>query len=230
LLFIFVASATTSGIRFGGCEWQVRMGQGGPGPNTWDERNVWLDSTGGLHLKISHREGQWACAEITTRQRLGFGRYQFEINSRLDQLDDNVVLGLFNYPTADVGSDATHEIDMEFAHWGDARNPVGNYTVWPVEKSLKQTTRAFPVTLASDATTHRFEWGSSRVRFQSLRGWRDDDREEFSHWVFEPKDAARSIAQKPMPVHLNLWLFRGLAPKNGREVEIVVHAFTFVPE
>jgi hypothetical protein len=32
-----------------------------------------------------------------------------------------------------------------------------------------------------------------------------------------------------MPVHLNLWLFKGLPPKDGREVEIVVQAFEFTP-
>ena len=37
------------------------------------------------------------------RSRPGFGRYQFQVAGRLDLLDDNVVLGLFNYPAGDVG-------------------------------------------------------------------------------------------------------------------------------
>ena len=84
------------------------------------------------------------------RKRLGFGRYQFQISGRIDRFDDNVVLGLFNYPTGDVGPDATHEIDIEFARWGDAKNPIGNYTVWPVEKSLKQVSKSFPFDLDQD--------------------------------------------------------------------------------
>lgn len=82
-------------IQFGNHTWTVRPGHGGPGPNAWDENNVWLDSTTNLHLKISQRGGTWSCAEITMRQRLGFGQYQFQTTGRLDRLDDNVVLGLF---------------------------------------------------------------------------------------------------------------------------------------
>ena len=101
-------------VLFCGYEWSVRSGRGGPGPNSWDDNNVWLDDSGALHLKISHRDGQWSCAEATMRKRLGLGIYEFQISGGIDRLDDNVVLGLFNYPTSDIGSDATHEIDIEF--------------------------------------------------------------------------------------------------------------------
>jgi hypothetical protein len=105
-------------IEFGGYTWAVRSGRGGPGPNVWDENNAWLDASTNLHLKISQRDGKWSCAEVTMRRRLGFGRYQFQATGRLDRFDDNVVLGLFNYLTGDVGPDGTHEIDIEFAWWG----------------------------------------------------------------------------------------------------------------
>jgi hypothetical protein len=217
-------------IEFGGYTWTVRSGRGGPGPNAWDENNVWLDTSTNLHLKISLRDGKWSCAEVTMRKRLGFGRYQFQTTGRLDRLDDNVVLGLFNYPTGDVGPDGTHEIDIEFARWGDSKNPMGNYTVWPVVKSLKQVSKSFPFTLASDQTTHRFIWSRERVKFWSLEGCRDDDREDISTWVYSPSDAAQHISQQPMPVHINLWLFKGLAPKDGREVEVIIDEFRFTPE
>jgi|ERR1044071_2662413 hypothetical protein len=102
-------------VEFGGHTWTARSGRGGPGPNIWDENNAWLDASTNLHLKISNRDGKWSCAEVTMRRRLGFGRYQFQITGCLDLLDDNVVLGLFNYPTRDVGPDGTNEIDIEFA-------------------------------------------------------------------------------------------------------------------
>jgi len=141
-----------------------------------------------------------------------------------------VVLGLFNYPPRDVGPGATHEIDIEFARWGKATNPPGNYTVWPVEKELKQQTKGFPFTLKTTESTHRFIWGNSQIRFQSLEGLRTDDAEEFSRWVFGPPDAKQRISQQPMPVHMNLWLFQGREPKNSQEVEVVVPRFSFAPE
>lgn len=233
LAALFVAfgfSTLATDIEFGGYIWAVRSGRGGPGPNTWDEKNVWVDTSNHLHLKISQRDGKWSSAEITTRKRLGFGRYQFQVTSRLDQFDDNVVLGLFNYPTSDVGPDGTHEIDIEFARWGKAKNPMGNFTVWPAEKGLKQVSESFPFTLTDDQTTHRFIWSGEQVRFRSLRGHRDDQRQEIKAWVYAPNEASAHLSQQPMPVHINLWLFKGLAPKNSLEVEVILHDFRFTPE
>ena len=134
---------------------------------------MWLDSADHLHLKISHRGGKWSCAEITMQKRLGFGRYEFQTTGWLDRLDDNVVLGLFNYPTTDVGPDGTHEIDIEFARWGEARNPLGNFTVWPVERELKQVSKAFPVVLTGGEATHRFTWSVSPKWVFFRQGFRD---------------------------------------------------------
>jgi hypothetical protein len=33
-----------------------------------------------------------------------------------------------------------------------------------------------------------------------------------------------------MPIHINLWLFQGKAPKNGQEIEVIIHQFKFTPE
>jgi hypothetical protein len=230
-LFLTLGFSTQAkDIEFGGYTWAVRSGRGGPGPNVWNEQNVWLDAETNLHLKISLRDGKWSCAEVTMRRRLGFGRYQFQITGRLDRLDDNVVLGLFSYPTEDVGPDGTHEIDIEFARWGDAKNPMGNYTVWPVVKPLRQGSKSFPFALTGDQTTHWFIWSRDKVKFRSLQGHREDDGEEISTWLYSPSEAARHISQQPMPVHINLWLFKGLAPKDGREVEVIIHDFKFTPE
>ena len=230
-LFLALAlSARGKDIEFGGYTWIVRSGKGGPGLNAWDENNVWLDATTNLHLKISQREGKWSCAEVTMPKRLGFGRYQFQVMARLDRFDDNVVLGLFNYPTRDVGADGTHEIDIEFARWGNEKNPMGNFTVWPVEKPLKQASRSFPITLADDQTTHSFVWNREGVKFQSLRDHHDHGGEEIASWIYRPDEPVQHISQHPMPFHINLWLFQGKAPKNGQEVEVIIHQFKFTPE
>ena len=224
-------SAVAKTLRFSGYDWVVRpSGKGGPGPNQWDEGNVWVDDHGYLHLKLTQREGKWQCAEVYTKDRLGFGRYQFWLTGRLDQLDPNVVLGLFNYPTRDVGPDGTHEIDIEFAQWGQKTAPVGNYTIWPTTAALKQHTQSFPVTFTGDPSTHRFVWNPNQITFQSLSGHRDDDAEAFANWRYSPPDPASRIAQKPMPLHLNLWCFQGHPPSNGQPVEWVVRAFRFSPQ
>ena len=109
-------------IRFSGYNWKVKSGSHeGPGPNNWDENNVWVDQGGYLHLKLSKQGDRWYCSEVSTEDRLGFGRYQFWVVGRVDRLDPNVVFGLFNYPTPEVGPDGTNAIDIEFAKWGKPR-------------------------------------------------------------------------------------------------------------
>ena len=229
LLLGAIAPTLGKTVQFCGYDWTVRSGRGGPGPNQWDENNVWVDGSGNLHLGVTHWAGRWSCAEVTLQKRLGFGRYEFQVDGPIGRLDDNVVLGFFSYPTSDVGPDGTNEIDIEFARWGKASNPIGNYTVWPAEAGLKQQSKAFSFTLETDPTTHRFVWSSESVLFQSLRGGKSSASAEFGRWDFHPGDVARRIAQRSMPVHINLWLFQGHPPKDGREVELVVRRFSFAP-
>ncbi len=218
------AEAAAETIRFAGIPWTARSGEGGPGPNIWEKQNVWVDTRGGLHLRIRLREGKWSCAEVTSQQRLGFGRYRFQVEGPIDRLDDHVVLGLFNYPTSDVGGDATHEIDIEFARWGRATNPIGNYTVWPVEKALGQTSKTFAFSLSGPGSTHRFDWSPARVLYRSWQGYGEDGT-EIARWDYEPADANRRLARQAMPVHINFWLFQGKPPKDGKEVEVVIRSF-----
>ena len=231
----------TKTLKFSGQEWDVRgTGKGGPGPNQWNPKNVWVDKAGMLHLKITRTvsktnpaQTEWQCAELTSKERFGMGRYQFQVIGRIDRLDHNVVLGLFDYPTPEVGIDGTNEIDIEFARWGNPKWPNGNYTIYPsVGERGKNDSHTFTYVLEGkdkDAyTTHRFTREADKVTLQSLHGHRNDDQEQIAQWVYLPPDK-RLIPQQPLPVHINLWLFQGKVPSDGREVEIVIKAFAFTP-
>ena len=162
LITTFRAPAEAKTFNFAGYNWMVKSGSHlGPGPNNWDEDNVWVDQHDYLHLAITNRGGQWYCSQVSMVDRLGFGRYQFWIIGRVDQLDPNVVFGLFNYPTPDVGSDATREIDIEFAEWGKPNTPIGNYHSVACKSGVQPRLQAFldeakrwiydaPLHLASD--------------------------------------------------------------------------------
>ncbi len=220
-------------ISFGGYEWEVRQsGHGGPGPNAWNPQNVWVDKAG-LHLKIRRvRTGaatEWQCAELSTTQAFGMGTYEFQVTGPIDRLDPNVVLGLFDYPTPDVGPDGTNEIDIEFSHWGHPEAPIGSYTIYPASgKRGKDDSHPFSFTLKGDDTTQRFVRAPDSVRLQSLRGHRDDNRDEIARWTYAPLDK-RLIPQKPLPIHINLWLFQGKAPTDDKEITVTIKKFTFVP-
>lgn len=217
-------------ISFSGFTWKARgSGRGDPGPNYWDQNNVSVDAQGHLHLKLTQQNHRWWCSEVYLQQRLGFGRYQFWIIAPIDALDRNIVFGLFNHPTPDVGKTGTNEIDIEFAKWGNLRAAIGNYTVWSATDRGTRETKGFSFCLSGTYTTHRFVWAPTSVAFQSLHGHRDDNRNEFARWRYRPQNPTLHISRKSMPVQMNLWCHRGRRPHDERPVEVVVRAFKFTP-
>lgn len=217
-------------LNFSGYTWDVRpSGVGGPGPNNWRSANVWVDANGLLHLKLSYQNGKWYAAELTSRRFFGFGRYQFQVIGRMDQFDRNIVLGLFNYPTPALGPDGTNEIDIEYSRWGDPVYPVGSFTVWPAVTGLSRRSHAFNLNQIGPHTTQRFTWTSKSIFFQALHGFTENNTGLAAAWTYQPVSYLKWIAQQAMPVHINLWLLQGLAPVNGKEVEIIIKSFKFTP-
>lgn len=224
------SAATT--ILFSGYEWYVKDATAwGPGPNNWNPQNVWVDSVGKLHLTITYNQltQKWDCAEVWSTTSLGFGKYEWFVEGRIDLLDKNVVLGLFNYPTAAIGPDGTNEIDIEYSKWGNDASNIGDFVVYPAKliNGYTNWSTSFPVSLTGTYTTQRFTWTSSSVNFQSLHGWVTDNNNLIFSKTFAPsRTKAKSyIPQKAEPVHMNLWLFRGNAPSNNSPVEVIIGSF-----
>jgi hypothetical protein len=198
------AAATT--IQFSGYTWNVKSatGQMGPGPNYWNGSNVWVDANGWLHLKIRKESAKkWSCAELSTQQLFGNGIYQFWVEGRIDQLDRNVVLGLFNYS----GNDGFDEMDIEFASWGSKTANNLNYTVWPATTGFSNFHYSKKISLTGPNTTQRFTRTNNSVYFQSMAGFTNDDNGQFA--TANCTAPPSSVSTLAMPVHINLWLFRG---------------------
>ena len=70
-------------------------------------------------MKIVKTAGKWVCAEVVLQQTLGYGTYRFYLDSPVDSLDPNVVLGLFTWN--DDPAFNNRELDIEFARWGRCR-------------------------------------------------------------------------------------------------------------
>jgi hypothetical protein len=215
-------------ISFSGYTWNVKAPDQpqGPGPNVWSAANVYVDNEGSLHLKLAKNAatGKWECAEVATTEKFGEGTYQWQVEGPLATLDKNIVLGLFNYS----GKDVFDEMDMEFAQWGDSSNPHLNYTIWPVDKGTNKAYYTANFTMPGGTyTTQRFIRKAKSVAFKSLYGFVDNDNNVFDSKTF--KSPASSISTEPMPVYMNLWLYNGLVPSDGKGMEIVIHSFKFIP-
>lgn len=206
---------------FSGFEW-IAEGSGperrSPGSNFYSssEKNVWVDSRGDLHLKITKRKGTWYCAKVTLKNSCGYGRYTFHINSRIDRLDKNVVGGLFTY------LDDLNEIDIEFARWGTGDNDNAQFAVQPAQ--IEGNIYRFSLDLKNKKSTHIIDWKSDTIYFSSYGGFhssRPSEKKIISEWSYTGDHIPAEGEEKVM---INLWLYNGLPPANNREAEMVIKA------
>jgi beta-glucanase (GH16 family) len=210
-LFLIPIVASATEIDWAGIKWRIRTGAGKPcASGIWNEKGVWVDSNGWLHLKIIKLpSGEFACVEINSLKRLGFGEYAADVEGPIGAVDKNVVLGIFMYPPKDVGPDGTNEIDIEIARWDRPDAPQVNYAAWfRSHKGNRHTEVHVP-----DNLTHasfRMLWQHEQVRWES-------SLPDAKPIVF--KD---DIADQPQILSINLWLFKSLQPSNQQEIEFVI--------
>ncbi len=205
-------------INFSGFEWVVRTSDDakqGPGPNLFSdsEDNVWVDDDGRLHLKIVQKGGNWYCSGITLRQSQGYKKYVFYVASRVDQLDENVVGGLFTYKNDD------EEIDIEFSKWSQSENQDSQFAVQPSFKAGNKT--RYDLNLKSELSTHFFNWQAKSIVFGSYYGHTLEPNAEnvISTWIYNGSDIPPENNER---LKLNLWLFRGSAPTNNQPAEMII--------
>jgi len=222
------AAASAKMLKFAGHVWKVRPnGVGGPRDNHWCQGNAFVDKNGALHLRMTYRGGRWCSAQVTSVERMGFGTYEWKLARRVDDLDPNVVFGLYHYPTADLGPDGTREIDIEFTRWGKPEAGALNYTVWPNEVGRPQETRALPIALKGEESVHRYRWSPAEVAFASDDGAPPTPETAIARWTFAPPSPEQTIAREAMPVNMNLWMIA--PPAERRTVEVVISGFSFRP-
>lgn len=226
---VSVADSSVDTIEFSGRLWDVKSSGSelmGPGPNYFGNTSddVWVDANGDLHLNISYRNGRWYSSEIISQEVLGYGTYTFTLGSRVDQLDPNIVVGLFTWDTF-APEYAYREIDIEFSRWGDPDYFNSSYTVQPY--TTAGNTYPWETTLAGPDSTHSFTWAHDRVDFASYQG--DPAGETIQEWVYQGSDIPpEGSPEAGANARINFWLFGG-APSDGQEAELIVKSFEFTP-
>jgi hypothetical protein len=227
-----IVTRPSPGVRFfsfSGYDWWVKNYNTpvGPGPNYFSDatNNVWTDTNGWLHLRITHRTNAWQCAEIISARTFGLGSYRFELNSPADNLNQNVTLGLFTYSDDPVFTE--REIDVECGRW---QNPAdtnnAQFVVQPYYIANQLVRYRVPAGLAD--TTHLFAWETNRISWQCQTGlYSAAATNLIASYVFT--NAANVPASGDEAVHLNLWLVNGSAPTDNNEVEVIMQNFEFVP-
>ena len=207
-------------VEFGGHRWEVRDSGGekqGPGPNLFspDPRDVWTDAKG-LHLRIVKRDGQWRSTQVVLEKPLGYGTYRFTLDSPVDRLDPQAVLGLFTWDDAE--EDAHREIDFEFSRWEDPLRGNGQFVIQPYDKLGNIVRFELPGIRGS---VHQFEWLPESVAFSS--------RTAEGRIVAEHVFASNLPKPGKEQAMINLWLIDGKPPRDGKPIEVVLRDFRFVP-
>lgn len=218
-------------IVFSGYEWDVRKSDEPETPDynyfSDSNDNVWIDSTDRLHLRITQRDSLWYCAEVVIGPALGHGMYIFQVGSRIGELDENVVLGLFHY---DYGSgDPFHrEMDIEFSRWGYEYGPNAQFVVqpWEVEGNLYR----WNLPGETEFSTHCYYWTTDSIRFVSAKGYQVSPPFDsvIDQWTYREKDRIPQPGSER--VRLNFWLSLARAPSDSVEPEVIVESFQHIPE
>ncbi|KAJ6638638.1 hypothetical protein Bhyg_11375 [Pseudolycoriella hygida] len=225
--FLVLSSYAIKTINWAGYKWVLRDDkQSGPGPNNWSSKNVWVDSSNRLHLKLSYSQvSGWTCAELYSEKKFGFGTYRWFVEGAIDRFDPNTVLGLFTY----AGVDSVNEIDIEMALWGQTKPEASNlfYTIYPSTNAVKQVSSGMRMRLQGTYTTHQFVWTRENVKLQSQNGFPNSPQQNVFFKYQTPASFARNVPVLSVPLHMNLWLFQGKPPADGKEVEIIIHDFKY---
>lgn len=247
-------------ISFAGINWLVKSSAGtaGPGPNYFsdDPKNVWVDDQDRVHLKITHQDDKWYCAELITQEPTGYGTYVYELTTKVDKLDQNIVFGLFTWDNHTWKTDANSEIDIEFARWAEADAPNLHYSVHPSrgpdDPSGRHRERYTSTHMKqnTDVSTHVAKWTPTQIDCASYQGSGYPTPAVLLEWSFDDKNPARItvdadgnrtekiLIPKPSPTttaHINLWLLDadgdrlGDPPLDGQEVEVIVSKFEYQP-
>lgn len=226
-------SAVARTIQFSGYTWNIKSGANlGPGKNNWSNStdDVWIDDQGRLHLRIVKYEKKWYCTEIISQNYFGYGRFYFFLDSRVDQLDPNVVLGLFTYH--DVNSNGIiepelgdGEIDIEFSRWGDPQADFNTtYAVQPIP-SDKSTREQFLTQLNGSRSTHSFNWQAREVQFLSMHGLYKTPPDD-SFIIYQKTIAHANVpGDAPERVHINFWIDTRYPASSP--LEVIINRFAY---
>ena len=221
--------STTNFIRFAHRDWLIYDW-------SWDGVNrtnmivfstncVSVDSNGWLHLSIRNLDGHWWCGEVESMDWMGYGEYSWFVDSPLDMLESNTVVGLFCFD--EQRGETYREIDIEVSRTlmsGGQSNLLYTIQPWYFPENGYQ----LPMTLTHHETTHRFRWTPGQVHWQSYYGHTREPAGP-QGLIGDRLVASRAVPTPPMKCEINFWLGEGRLPPGTQHLELVIKDFQFRP-
>lgn len=245
----------TGDLFFSGYWWNIKNSNGnavGPGPNIFSNSsdNIWVDKDGMMHLKIRYNNGKWYCSELISVKTTGYGTYIFTTANDMTTMNERVVLGLFTWNTYSFQTQANSEIDIELARWNVASDSLlVTYSVQPVwfdnaTPFIERTRKpSMQFSKLKSSCTHALNWTPAKITWESYAGEVYPGTDLLCSWSYDNTNPARSKQEGgktsnpvviPAPedsthARINLWLLTGLPPSDGKDFEVVVKSFKYIP-
>lgn len=207
-------------IHFGGYEWEVRstISNNGGIDHQYLTKNVWLDSDGALHLRVSRVGTKAACAEIHTIRNLGYGTYRFTVQD-VGKLDASASLGFFTW--SDRSPDQNYrEMDIHISRMGNPENKNGEYLIQPYYIPAN----VYRFEIPSGEITASFHWMPGSAVFTTAEG-SNPHAKPVSTWTF----TAGIPASSGENTYINFCEFPFAKVGLRQEAEVVIENFQFWP-
>jgi hypothetical protein len=207
-------------LRFSGLEWRVRTNPGNyaSSKNEYSSRNVAVDASGALHLRLSRGAHGWICSEIHTIRSLGYGNYIAAVEDT-SHLEPAVMFSEYNY--FEQTADGDHrELAIHLTRRGVASNTNAEFSVQPVfEPANFYHFTVLPGPLNFDLTWHPDEAALSVFRGDG------PGRPRVASWLL------RTRIPKSDDTHLyfNFCSYGYARTPPTRNAEVVVSSFHFYP-
>ncbi len=229
IALILLAASPLNGrsIEFSGQWWEIKTGNYGPGNKHWcDGTNaVWVDNNGDLHLRINYDQSinDWCQVEIYSLGFAEHGSHHFQVISQLDQLDEDVVLGMFTYVDIDandsicpiIDGDHVCEIDIEITNSFFTGPDRGNFIIQPssglpgCDTNPPNRNCLFNINMPGGTySSHRFQWFPSFVNFDSWHGHGSEPTNNtlMNNWAYFSSDGFIPPESVDQRIHINLWV------------------------
>jgi hypothetical protein len=216
------APSPTKVLHFSGYDWIVRSGGSYRGGSfvPFVSENAWTDDKGALHLRMSHREIDWGCAEVKLARSLGYGTYRFTVRD-ISHLEPEAVLTLFTWDG--VGTeDNRRELDFEFSRWGFQENDNAQYVVQPYYIPLNIVRFRAP----AGVLTQSLRWEPGRATFTTSAGSGDGAEQRV---IYKHVFTAGVPAAGGENARINYYAFlKGQVPLKN-DSEVIIDKFEYLP-
>lgn len=238
----------TPALMWAGQSWlpRVSVKQQRPYQNYWGAgpQSAYVDAQGRLHLWIRRvAPDVWTAAQIRTlKSDYGYGTYTFVVETPIDTMDPNEVLGLFtrnNLPPPGDGAlggsagsgnkDPRYvnhaETDFEMGKWNwKARGYDFNaqYVVQPWWEKGRIKHLKLPSKIPYTA---QFVWGPTTTKFSVWRGATTEGT-PVSAWTSK---FSNGVPHEGTTVCLEAWLIYSRGAARGRDQEVVIDSFDYTP-